>query len=311
MWCIGSDGVPFETVGNSCPTGTIEYTGETPTGSETGVAIGGATGGVPNTFQDSLNDVRKEKEGKNAGSSTNTPWDTRNWKPGGTTGVLVTSPDMGRGRFAYETKDLPATSLMALGKARPTDYLRKPSDVPNFYALSPEERRNFDDAARAVHPLKTGKTYYEDLIQASYDLSTRGVYVSPQQLAQIAYSESPRGAGAAGTGRLGTSRQVTLANEIDLRSTADAIGAEVLGRGITDEEFQKVLRRVRTAEQSQPTVTRRTGAGTVTESGITAEGRKDLITDMLMKGPEAKEFAQATTMMDAFYQALNEGPSGS
>lgn len=309
MWCIGSDGVPFEHNGDSCPVGTINYTGEPPTADE--IEIGGVTGGIPNTFQDSLNEVRKDKEGKRAGSSTNTPWDTRNWKPGGTTGVLVTSPDMGRSQYAYETKDIPASSLMALGKAKPTDYLRKPSDVPNFYALSPEERSFFDAAAKAVHPLKTGSSYRDELIQASYDLSTRGIYMSPLQLAQQAYSESPRGGAGSGRGRLGTSRQVTMASERDLRSTADAIGAEVLGRGITDEEFQKVLRRVRTVEQAEPTVTRRTGAGTVTESGLTADGRKDLITEMLMKGPEAKEFAQATTMMDAFYQALSEGPRGS
>lgn len=309
MWCIGSDGVPFEHVGDSCPVGTIEYTGEPP--SANAVEIGGVSGRTPNTFQDSYNDVKKEAEGKKTGSSTNTPWDPRNWSPDGTTGVLVTSPDMGRSQFAYETKDLPATSLMALGKASPQQYLRKPSDVPNFYALSPQEREFFDAAAKAVHPLKTGSSYRDELIQASYDLSTRGIYMSPLQLAQQAYSESPRGGAGSGRGRLGTSRQVTMASERDLRSTADAIGAEVLGRAITDEEFQKVLRRVRTVEQAEPTVTRRTGAGTVTESGLTAEGRKDLITEMLMKGPEAKEFAQATTMMDAFYQALSEGPRGS
>jgi hypothetical protein len=120
------------------------------------------------------------------------------------------------------------------------------------------------------------------------------------------------GPGRAGKqgGAGGPRASVTFASEPDLRSTADAIGSEVLGRGVTEEEFQRVLKKVRSAERSQPTVTTRMGGQTVTESGITAEGRKDLITDMLMQGPEAKEFTQATTMMDAFYKALSEGPRG-
>jgi hypothetical protein len=309
MWCIGSDGVPFETTENACPTGTIAYTGEPPTDDVVGgVEIGGVTGGVPSTFLDSYNDVKKEKEGKKTGSSTNTPWDPRSWRPGGTTGVLVTSPEMGRSQYAFETKDLPAGSLMALGKVGPEQYLRKPSDVPNFYALTPQDRSLFENAARKVHPLKTGSSYYDELISASYDLSTRGIYFSPQQLAAQAYGGSAAG-GRAGVAS-GPRETVTLASEPDLRSTADAIGAEVLGRGVTEEEFQRILKRVRSAERSQPTVTTRMGGQTVTESGITAEGRKDLITDMLMQGPEAKEFTQATTMMDAFYKALSEGPRG-
>lgn len=125
------------------------------------------------------------------------------------------------------------------------------------------------------------------------------------------YSSTSGGAAGGGRGGRATTTTVTMANERDLRSTADAIGAEVLGRAITEDEFERVLKKVRSAETAEPTVSRATPTGTVTESGLTAEGRKDLITEMLMKGPEAKEFAQATTMMDAFYQALSEGPRGS
>jgi len=108
----------------------------------------------------------------------------------------------------------------------------------------------------------------------------------------------------------GPRQTVTLSNEGDIRSTADAVASEVLGRAVTEEEFQKVLKKVRSAEKSQPTVTTSVPGSTVTQSGLTAEGRKDIIQETLMVGPEAREFGQATKMMDLFYAALNARPEG-
>lgn len=108
----------------------------------------------------------------------------------------------------------------------------------------------------------------------------------------------------------GPTRTVTLSNEGDLRSTADAVASEVLGRAITDDEFQKVLKKVRSAEKTQPTITTSVPGSTVSQTGLTAEGRKDIIQETLMAGPEARDFGQATKMMDLFYSALNARPEG-
>lgn len=124
------------------------------------------------------------------------------------------------------------------------------------------------------------------------------------------YSSTSTEEGSGGGRYTGPTTTTTYANERDLRSTADAIASEVLGRAVTEDEFQKVLKKVRTAEKTEPTVTT-PGIGTsVTQSGITAEGRKSIIQEALMKGPEAREFGQATKMMDLFYSALNARPEG-
>jgi hypothetical protein len=102
----------------------------------------------------------------------------------------------------------------------------------------------------------------------------------------------------------------TLANERDLRSTADAVASTVIGRGITDEEFQKVLKQVRSAERAEPTVTTPGVGSSVTQSGLSAEGRQDIIRDALMKGPEAEDYGKATKMMDLFYKTLEARPEG-
>ncbi len=196
------------------------------------------------------------------------------------------------------------------GQGRIPVEVSKSKVLGDFAALPEKDIRRLRGIAKSIG-MDTNYTSLKWLWgQATNDVAE--AYSRGRRVSIWDYLESMPGEDVGtGSGVGGVSRSITMANARDLRSTADAIGAEVLGRAITDEEFQKVLRRVRTVEQAEPTVTRRTGAGTVTESGLTAEGRKDLITEMLMKGPEAKEFTQATTMMDAFYQALSEGPSGS
>ena len=118
------------------------------------------------------------------------------------------------------------------------------------------------------------------------------------------------GESGGGGGYTGPTTTTTLMNERDLRFTADAVASTVIGRGITDEEFNKILKQVRTAERAEPTITT-PGVGTsVTQSGLSAEGRKDIIREALMKGPEAEDYSKATTMMDVFYKALESRPEG-
>ena len=119
------------------------------------------------------------------------------------------------------------------------------------------------------------------------------------------------GGGGGGSGAYtGPVTSTTLMNKADLKSTANAVASSVLGRGITDEEFEKVLKQVRTAERSDPTVSTPGVGSNVTQQGLTAEGRQDIIREALMKGPEAEDYSKATTMMNIFNQALESRPEG-
>lgn len=113
-----------------------------------------------------------------------------------------------------------------------------------------------------------------------------------------------------GGGYSGPRETVTMASERDLRAAVDAMAAQVLGRAATDDEFQNALKQVRSAERAEPTITT-TGVGrTVTQGGLTAEGRSSIIQEALMQGPEAEDFGKATKMMDLFYSALEARPEG-
>ena len=100
----------------------------------------------------------------------------------------------------------------------------------------------------------------------------------------------------------------TMASERDLRLTADTLASDILGRAVTDEEFQRVLKKVRQAEKQEPTVSQSGTGFSATQQGITAQGRQDVIRDALAKGPEAEEFAKATDMMGFFYEWLEGRP---
>jgi len=106
-------------------------------------------------------------------------------------------------------------------------------------------------------------------------------------------------------GYMGPVESVTVQAESDVRATADAVAMEMLGRGVSDAEFQRVLNRTRKAEQTQPQVTTPMGPGRqVTEQGLSAEGRQDIVQNIIAKKPEYQEFQKATTLMSWFDRAL-------
>lgn len=201
-------------------------------------------------------------------------------------------------------------------------------EVRKFGALratSPETYQNTVNMLRATGLLGSRanawssiESAYKDLLGIAAGAFTGGKPITVQAAAQMLFDQRGSEGAADGTGSgrggsrayTGPTTTTTLANERDLRSTADAVASTVIGRGITDDEFQKVLKQVRSAERSDPTIST-PGIGTsVTQSGLSAEGRQDIIREALMKGPEAKDYSKATTMMDVFYKALESRPEG-
>lgn len=189
--------------------------------------------------------------------------------------------------------------------------------VPDYARLPVGEQNMFQLVAEATGG-RSGRALYERLVESSYDMSVRGEYRSPQSLVYgmaqqygVDLGSRPVGGSSGSSGAYAGPREtITMASERDLRTAVDAMASQVLGRAATEDEFKKALEQVRTAEQAEPTITT-TGVGrTVTQSGLTAEGRSDIIREALMQGPEAEDFGKATKMMDLFYSALEARPEG-
>lgn len=188
--------------------------------------------------------------------------------------------------------------------------------LAEFGAFSDRDRRRLSRLAEAAGvdtKFSSLQWFWQQGVNNAEAAYAAGQRVSPWDYLESwaqepAAGRSGRGGGFGGGG--GPTARVTMMNERDLRMTADSIASEVIGRGVTDQEFQKILRRVRSAEMAEPGMTRVQGNAVVTEPGLSSEGRQDIITQMLMQGPEAEDFTKATTMMDAFYKALSEAPRG-
>ena len=234
-------------------------------------------------------------------------------------GALTEGGDTGRGVWFLRPEPLPIYEAKENAPAAYYTYY-DPSDLAGAYdSLDPNTQLLFQTVAEKSGG-RSGSALFKRYVTESDRRSRSGIRQSPMDiLYEVAFKkgilkddgtfEVPESIDrTASTGYRGPVRAVTQANERDLRSTADALASEILGRGVTEEEFQKVLKRVRGAEMAEPTVTTRVPGSTVTESGLTEAGRKDVIREALSKGPEAQEFTQATTMMDLFGKWLERRP---
>jgi hypothetical protein len=113
------------------------------------------------------------------------------------------------------------------------------------------------------------------------------------------YTED-RFAGAAGA-YSGPVSTVTEMNVEDLKNIANQTAGMLVGRAVSDDEFEKMLKKVRKAEKKDPRITDSSvdGKNSVKE-GISAAGRQNIIRDALINTDEADGVIKATTMMGNF-----------
>ena len=183
--------------------------------------------------------------------------------------------------------------------------------VPEFYSLPSSEQQMFDAAAKSIHPLKTGGSYYKELIDTAYDLSKNGINRSPQMLAYEQLTGSGAGAGSGGSGgggggSAGPTKSISRMTEPDIREMADSMAMQFIGRTLDDKEFNKIVKGQRKAENKNPSVSRVQGDTRITDPGLTQQGREDLVEKRLMKSPEYRDFQFSTTAMDAVLGVIQE-----
>lgn len=187
--------------------------------------------------------------------------------------------------------------------------------LAEFGAFSTADRKRLERIAKASGvdtKFSSLQWLWQQGVNNAQDAYARGQRVTPWEYLE-SWAQQPggiSGGAGGGGGYAGPRETVTMASERDLRAAVDAMAAQVLGRAATDDEFQNALEQVRSAERAEPQITT-TGVGrTVTQSGLTAEGRSSIIQEALMQGPEAEDFGKATKMMDLFYSALEARPEG-
>lgn len=215
------------------------------------------------------------------------------------------------------------TTEVQMGKV-PTEYQGSmlvqggPITMPVFEAR--EYVNEIRGKARATGASKADKKAYEDLVAGlrRYTGSKLGTDTAVETALNTVLKDASRarvdamdliygegregtGEGGSGSGRYdGPVSRVTLQAESDIESTANALALEMLGRTLNNDEIARVTKRIRTAEYAQPDVTTPTGpGGTVAQQGLTAEGRQQILRDVISQNPEFEQFQVDSTVMDA------------
>jgi hypothetical protein len=114
------------------------------------------------------------------------------------------------------------------------------------------------------------------------------------------------GSGSGLGGYSGPRASVVKQAESDINATANALALEMIGRPLNQKELNRITKRIRAAEVEQPTITSGSPARTVQQQGLTAQGREDILREVIAKRPEFEKFQLDTTVMDAMNAYVQE-----
>ena len=119
-------------------------------------------------------------------------------------------------------------------------------------------------------------------------------------------SFDPDGSGSGSGKYTGPRASIVQQAESDINATANALALEMIGRPLNQKELNRVTKRIRTAEVEQPTISTGGKAMTVQQQGLTAQGREDILREVIAKRPEFEKFQLDTTVMDAMNAYVQE-----
>lgn len=188
-------------------------------------------------------------------------------------------------------------------------YMSADAAAAMFYTLDHDQMQALRQVAKASGQRDSGGTLqwlYQQGVQGSMAYGIKGVDISPLDYLKQHWAKATPGSGA----YKGPVTTVTEMSEPDVRTLADTVASTVLGRGLNDSEYQDILKKVRGAEKANPSVA---GAGTAyqtNQSGLSTQGRQDVVAKALLNENGAEDFTLATKMMSLYQKALQEQPNG-
>lgn len=177
--------------------------------------------------------------------------------------------------------------------------------------LSFEQQQQIDALAKARGTgNSTGKALWETAVAMAERDYREGRESTPLDYLNSwvgQYTDGGMGSGSGGGGGYsGPVATTTLMDDRDVDRTANALALELIGRPLSDKELAKVTARLRTEERANPTITT-PGTGTsLTQSGLSAEGRADVLREVIAENPEYRQFQVDNTVLDTMLSELNK-----
>jgi hypothetical protein len=187
------------------------------------------------------------------------------------------------------------------------------SDANALWDQLPGETKNALTQIARSQGGRSGKALWERAVSSSYVSTKQGNPVSPWDVIQSSGGEV-QGAGGSrrGSGRAaaydGPVESVTKLSEADITRMAYDAAEALLGRQPTQAEINKIIKKTRKAETAQPDVRTQEGPGrTVTQQGLSKEGRDAILSEVLMSSPDYADYQIDSTVMDMMLNNLRRG----
>lgn len=214
----------------------------------------------------------------------------------------------GRTDYKYpqvaNTSDLRGIYLASAGGVM--DRLSK-ADAKAEYDNLPKETQDALTRLAKARGGRSGKAVWFSAVDSAYKNSSKTDNPDTPWSYINKMAEATGGGTSGGSGRYtGPTESRTIMAESDIRATANALAIELIGRPVSDKELNRLTERMRKAEQQQPTVTTSTTGSSTTKQGLTAQGREDILREVIAENPEYEQFQVDTTVLDAMTDFINK-----
>lgn len=191
-----------------------------------------------------------------------------------------------------EAENLPSRIRAEEGGTENSRYKDLEQGIKGYFGQSISSYTSLDAAwNRIVEDAQAGNVAAMDLL------------ASGKQAFDILGDPSKRGRGS---GAPSVTYSIDKANEEDIYTLAQGLAMEMIGRPITEKQFDKLLKRVRKEEQASPTITRRSGNTVTTEAGITTEERQSVMAELLQENPQWRQHQMSQGVLDALTRNIQE-----
>lgn len=248
--------------------------------------------------------VKDQLEAEESSGGSGTTTGSRVWGPRVEQGPIINSTADASERWASDWTN--ATLNTDMSKA----------DAVGLYGKLPVWQRNmFQSIADASKSgMDSGRSVYERYVDSSAAAWSQGQRRTPAEMAlEDIQSGAVAGNAASDTDRSGGGRgysgpvaQTTFMDERDVDRTANALALTLIGRPLSAHELSKVTQRLRAEEKANPTVTSPGVGSSVTQSGLSAQGREDVLREVIAENPEYQQFQVDTTVLDTMLSELNK-----
>lgn len=213
--------------------------------------------------------------------------------------------------FGTEPPGYKAASTLSKETGRTEDQMRQGAKAIPPTAIQTQSREAARSAGRnagvGAVPAVVAQSS-DPNVQRIIDAAAKaGLQISVDPTGQVIATPGAGGPGSGGGSMASTRKQTTQYTMQQVRSAADSIYQNSIGRALNDEELRMLHQSLNTAFKESPDVTKMSAKGdVVTSGGLDARG---FIEQQAEANPEFANYQKATTYFDAMLDTLR-GPVG-